>query len=86
MASDLLTDFSQVHKFWRMESKNRPIRCFSGRRFRTKTTPNNGETPQRLGLSGVLQKVRECFLTLHMVELAGFEPASTSLFRTVLHV
>ena len=62
------------------------LRCFSGGRFRTKTTPNNGETPQRLGLSGVLQKVRVCFLTLHMVELAGFEPASISLFRTVLHV
>ena len=53
-----------------MESKNRPTRCFSGGRFRAKTTSKNGETPQRLGLSGVLQKVRECFLTLHMVVAA----------------
>jgi hypothetical protein len=50
-----------------MESKNWPINCFSRGHFGTKTTSKNGETPQRLGLSGVLQKVRECFLTLHMV-------------------
>jgi hypothetical protein len=42
-----------------MESKNSPKKCFSGRLLGTKTTSKNGETPQRLGLSGVLKKLRE---------------------------
>ena len=48
------------HKFEAQRCLSVPGRfskqCFTGCFFRTKTTPKNGETPQRQGLHGVLKK------------------------------
>ena len=44
------------------------------------------QKPADTGPSGHEKGGQRKSVPLHMVELGGFEPASTSLFRAVLHV